>query len=109
MDSGILDWLSRVGLVTFYWSLGLFVVINGAAALLIASRRNRELVNRWTGRILAVDLMLIGAGVGVPLVAGMAKLAMITVSGPFTSSVTAVEASATSSGTSAMELKRLGQ
>lgn len=105
MDSGILDWLSHIGALAFYWSLGLFVVINAAAALMFSKRRNREMVNRWTGRLLAVDLMLIGTGVGVPLVAGMAKLAVISMPAQVTPSAVSFEASATN----ATELDRLGQ
>lgn len=82
MDTPVPDWLTRIGTLAFFWSLGLFVVINGIAAVLFVSRQNREMVNRWTGRLLAVDLMLIGTGIGVPLVTGMTRLAVTTISAP---------------------------
>jgi outer membrane protein TolC len=37
--------------------------------------RSRAIVNRWTGRVLAVNLLLLGAGLGVPAAAFTLKLA----------------------------------
>jgi hypothetical protein len=105
MDTPVLDWLSRVGASAFFWSLGLFVVVNGLAAALFISRRNREMVNKWTGRLLAFDLLLIGTGVGVPLVTGMTRLAVTTFSAPFAAPSTMSEMNAVE----AVELERTGR
>ena len=83
METAILDWLSRIGTTAFYWSLGLFVIINSVAAMLFISRQNREFVNRWTSRVLAIDLLLLGTGVGIPLVTGLTRLTVSAVSAPF--------------------------
>ena len=76
MDSGVLGWLDSVGSWTFYASAILFVLVNGAAAVAFALRRDRQLVNRWTPRVLAIDLVLIGVGAGGPALAAAAKLAI---------------------------------
>lgn len=79
MDASFAAWLDRVGSAAFAWSLGLFVVINGAAAALFFLRRDRAVVNKWTGRVLAVDLLLLGTGVGVPVVASLTRVAVTAV------------------------------
>lgn len=47
----------------------LFVVFNAGAVLLVMRSRDRALVNRWTARWLGINLALLGAGIGVPLIA----------------------------------------
>lgn len=83
MDSTIVEWLSALGSRAFAWSLGIFLVVNGAAAVAFLLSRDRTLVNRWTGRVLAVDLLLLGTGVGVPLMTTMARLTVSAVSASF--------------------------
>lgn len=60
-------WLAAVGSTALQWSLIAFVAINGLAAIAFARRRDRALVNRWTGPLLAANLMLGGTGVALPL------------------------------------------
>jgi hypothetical protein len=74
MDATLVSWLDSVGRTAFTWSLGLFLAVNAAAAIGFVLRRDRALVNRWTSRILAIDLLLLGAGVGVPLVTTMTRM-----------------------------------
>jgi hypothetical protein len=38
--------------------------------------RDREIVNRWTSRVLAANLVLAGTGVGVPVLALGSRLAV---------------------------------
>ena len=83
MDSTIVEWLNTVGSRAFVWSLGAFVVVNTIAIIAFVVRRDRTLVNRWTGRVLAADLLLIGTGVGVPVMTTMAKMTVSVVSASF--------------------------
>jgi hypothetical protein len=53
-------------------------VIDLLAIAAVAQTRSRELVNRWTGRILAANMMLLGAGLGVPAASFVAKSVVVT-------------------------------
>jgi len=70
MESYALDWLARLGSRALSLSLVGFVLVNGAALAALFITRDRTLVNRWTGHLLAANLVLAGAGLGVPLLAG---------------------------------------
>lgn len=83
MESTIADWLKNVGTQAFLWSLGVFLVVNGLAAIAFVLKRDRQLVNRWAGRVLAIDILLLGTGVGVPLVATMARITVSLASASF--------------------------
>ena len=74
MDATLVSWLDNIGRIAFFWSVGIFVVVNAAAALTFALRSDRALVNRWTSRILAIDLLLLGTGAGIPLVTTMTSM-----------------------------------
>lgn len=86
MEATIVQWLSDFGTQVFFWSLGIFVVVNGVAAIVYLVRRDRTQVNRWTSRILAADLLLVGAGVGVPIVTTLTKLTVNAIGTAFGSS-----------------------
>jgi hypothetical protein len=74
MEHALLDWLARVGSSAFRYSALAFVVVNGAAIAAVVMTRDRSLVNRWTGRVLAANLLLAGTGLGVPLVTTVSRL-----------------------------------
>jgi len=42
--------------------------------------RSRDVVNRWTGRLVAVNLLLLTTGVGVPAVAQAMRMVVQAVS-----------------------------
>lgn len=86
MEATIVQWLSDFGTQVFLWSLGIFVVVNSVAAIVYLVRRDRTQVNRWTSRILAADLLLVGAGVGVPIVTTLTKMTVNAVAAAFGSS-----------------------
>lgn len=79
MQSSVVDWLASVGSTAFAWSATAFVLVNGAAIAAVVVTRDRTLVNRWTGRLLGANLILAGAGLGIPLVTSMAQLAISAV------------------------------
>ncbi|MFP5353654.1 MAG: hypothetical protein ACLGIK_00640 [Gemmatimonadota bacterium] len=80
METALLDWLARTGSRAFTLSLGAFVLVNGAAIAAVVVTRDRSLVNRWTGRILAANLLLAGTGLGIPLLTTVTRLGILAVS-----------------------------
>ncbi|GMV10853.1 MAG TPA: hypothetical protein PKC83_02320 [Gemmatimonadaceae bacterium] len=79
METALLEWLARIGSGAFTLSLGAFVLLNGAAVVAVVVTRDRSLVNRWTGRILAANLVLAGTGLGIPLVTTVTRLGIMAV------------------------------
>ena len=69
MEAAILAWLQDLAIRAFGLSLFLLLAIDGAFAFVIFATRDRAIVNRWTSRVLAANLMLAGTGVGVPMLA----------------------------------------
>lgn len=80
METALLDWLARTGSRAFTFSLGAFVLVNGAAIAAVMVTRDRSLVNRWTGRLLAANLVLAGTGLGIPLLTTVTRLGILAVS-----------------------------
>ena len=80
METALLDWLARTGSGVFTLAAWGFVLVNGAAIAAVFLTRDRTLVNRWTGRLLAANLVLVGGGLGVPLLTSAARLAISAVS-----------------------------
>jgi hypothetical protein len=76
MEAAILAWLQGVAIRAFGISLFLLLAIDGAFALILLAKRDREIVNRWTSRVLAVNLVLAGTGVGVPMLALGSRVAV---------------------------------
>ena len=74
MEAAILAWLQDVAIRAFGLSLFLLLAIDGAFALVLLVTRDRGIVNRWTSRVLAANLMLAGTGVGVPVLALSSRL-----------------------------------
>lgn len=79
METGILNWLATVGATAFRWSALAFIVVNGVAVAAVVLTRDRSLVNRWTGRLLAVNLTLVGTGLGIPLLTTVSRVAVAAV------------------------------
>jgi|SRR6478752_1065274 len=69
MEAAILAWLQDVAIRAFGLSLFLVLAIDGAFAVVLFATRDREIVHRWTSRVLAANLVLAGTGVGVPVLA----------------------------------------
>lgn len=81
MESSVVSFLNSLSSTVFRVAAVCFVILNGAAILAFALTRSRHLVNTWTSRIVTVDAVLLGAGLGVPLLAGGAKLAVRALAG----------------------------
>jgi hypothetical protein len=69
MEAAIAAWLYDVAIRAFGISLALVLVIDLCYAMVVFATRDRGIVNRWTSRILALNLVLAGTGVGVPVLA----------------------------------------
>lgn len=83
MLEAVMSWLQSVGTKAFVWSALAFVVLNGAGLAMFLATRDRTLVNRWTSRFLAANLVLLGTGLGVPLATFAARSALRTLSPAF--------------------------
>lgn len=77
----VANFLGSLGSSVFRLAAVLFLIINGTAIMVFAMTRSRHLVNEWTRRIVTIDAVLLGAGLGVPLLAGAAKLTVNLLSG----------------------------
>ena len=76
MEAAILAWLQELAIRAFGLSLFLLLAIDGAFALVLFATRDRVLVNRWTSRVLAMNLLLAGTGIGVPVLALSSRVAV---------------------------------
>lgn len=74
MDHQLHDLLSRVGWTAFSLSLGAWLLLNGGAAMVLWWRRDRTLVQKYTPWWLALNVLLIAIGVGVPAATAAAQL-----------------------------------
>lgn len=80
METALLDWLARTGSTAFTYSAVAFALVNGAAIVAVVLTRDRTLVNRWTGRLLAANLVLLGTGLGVPMLTTVTRLGIMAAS-----------------------------
>jgi len=74
LDTVVL-WLNQVSSEVFWSCAAALLLVDVAAMAVVMQTRSRAIVNRWTGRILAVNLLLLGAGLGVPAAAFTLELA----------------------------------
>ena len=81
MAESVASFLSAVSSKVFWFSAICFVILNGAAIAAFVLTRSRRIVDEWTPKLLAADALLLGAGLGVPLVSGLAKLGIQAVAG----------------------------
>jgi hypothetical protein len=65
--------LATLGSAAFRWSAIAFVAVNGLAIAAVVVTRDRSFVNRWTSRLLLVNLALFGTGLGLPIIARAAR------------------------------------
>jgi len=79
MEAAILAWLQGVAIRAFGLSLFLILAIDGTFAVILFATRDRAIVNRWTSRILAANLILAGTGIGVPVLALSARVVVSAV------------------------------
>ncbi len=80
MLDSLAAFLDGVSTKVFWFAVTCFVVINGAALAAFAVSRSRRLVDEWTPKLVAVDAMVLGAGLGIPLVSTLAKLGVNAIS-----------------------------
>jgi hypothetical protein len=82
-------WLDQISATVFWTCAAGLLFIDLAAVAVVMQTRNRDIVNRWTGRVLAANLLLLGAGLGVPAAAFTLKLAARAVLPVFSASASA--------------------
>ena len=88
MFDSIAQTLGQIGSWTFWTCIAVLAAIDLVAIAVVIQTRSRELVNRWTGRIVAANVLLLGTGLGVPATAYLAKSVVLVVApsveGPLT-------------------------
>ena len=88
MFDSIAQTLGQIGSWTFWTCMAVLAAIDLLAIAVVIQTRSRELVNRWTGRIVAANLLLLGTGLGVPATAYLARSVVLVVApsveGPLT-------------------------
>jgi len=77
----VANFLGTLGSTVFRLAAICFVIVNSIAIGAFALSRSRRFVDAWTRRIVTIDAVLLGAGLGVPLLAGAAKLTVKLLSG----------------------------
>ena len=77
MLSSLVQWLDNAGSIVFWTCLIALVAVNVVAATAFLTRRSREIVNQWTTRVLAANLILIGTGAVVPAITYFARTAVV--------------------------------
>lgn len=88
MLGSFVQWLDRVGPLVFWTCTIAIVTLDTAAAAAVIGTRSRELVNRWTGTVLALNVAFLGAGIGVPAAMWATKMAVQTFAPSATISIT---------------------
>lgn len=73
MESSVVSVLDSIRQFAFAASLWAFVLVNATAVGVILVTRSRAVVQRFTSPWLAANIILLGTGVGVPMVAGVCK------------------------------------
>src|SRR5688500_15999683 len=76
MEAAILAWLHDVAVRAFGLSVFLLLAVNATFAVILLAKRDRGIVNRWTSRVLAANLVLAGTGIGVPMLALGSRVAV---------------------------------
>ena len=79
MFDSIVQLRDQIGSLTFWTCMSLLVVIDAVAVGAVISTRSRELVNRWTARLVAANALLLGTGLGVPLTTYLARSVVVAV------------------------------
>jgi hypothetical protein len=93
MFDSIAQTLDQIGSFTFWTCISALVLTDVLAIAIVMQTRNRELVNRWTGRLVAANALLLGAGLGVPATAYLARSIVVAVAPSVEPTVTQVRES----------------
>ncbi|HEV8598295.1 MAG TPA: hypothetical protein VGQ69_02960 [Gemmatimonadales bacterium] len=81
METNLIAFLNSVSSTVFRVAAICFVLVNTAAIVAFALSKSRHLVDAWTKRVVTIDAVLLGAGLGVPLLAGAAKFGIRALAG----------------------------
>lgn len=83
MEASIVHFLDSFGSLVFRFAAVCFVAVNGAALAAFALSRNRRLVDVWTPRLVSADVVLLAGGLGIPLIAALARVGVHAVASLF--------------------------
>ena len=82
MLDAFVRWLEQTGSQLFWTCALLLIAIDVAAAAVVIQTRSREIVNRWSGRVLAINVLLIGTGLGLPAAMYATRVVISAVASP---------------------------
>ena len=81
MATSLLAFLNSISSTVFRIAAVCFVLVNGAAIVAFALTRSRRLIDAWTPKVVTIDAVLLGTGLGVPLLVGLTKLGVRALGG----------------------------
>lgn len=73
------QWLDATAPIVLWSCVALLVAVDAAAAFAVVSTKSRDLVNRWTGPVLVVNALLLGAGTVVPVAMRVTSAAVVAI------------------------------
>jgi len=79
MLAPFVQWLDATASVVLWSCVALLIVVDATAALAVVSTKSRDLVNRWTGPVLVVNALLLGAGTVVPVIMRVTSAAVVAI------------------------------
>jgi len=91
VEAAIAGFLDALSSKVFWLAATCFLVLNGAALAAFVVTRSRRLVDEWTPKLVAADAVLLGAGLGIPLVSALAKMGVHAVAAMFGGGTAPVE------------------
>ncbi len=89
MEASLTAFLNGLSSKVFWFAAVAFVLLNGGAMAAFVLTRSRRLVNEWTSKLVVADAALIGAGLGIPLLSGLAKIGVHALAAMFGGGATA--------------------
>ena len=79
MLAPFVQWLDATAPVVLWSCVALLVAVNATAVLAVVSTKSRELVNKWTGPVLVVNALLLGAGTVIPVAMRVTSTAVVAI------------------------------
>jgi hypothetical protein len=76
MFDSLVHWLDRTGPLVFWTCAITLLTVDGAAIAAFVATKSRALVNRWSLPLVIANVLLVGAGAGIPAAMYVTKVAV---------------------------------
>jgi hypothetical protein len=83
LEATLVSFLDGLGSKVFWFAAICLIVLDGAALAVFVATRSRRLVDEWTPKLVAANVTLLGAGLGVPVAAALAKFGVRAIAAMF--------------------------